>query len=103
MFCVFLFYYIRFYITIKINTFIRFPSSSLKKRLDAEIDAMRLQAHLKKEMEKVANKNLELSKVKEALQRSQEENQTLQAKLEIYEQGEEHLSVRNIENEINGN
>lgn len=79
----------------------RFPSSSLKKRLNAEIDVIRLQAHSKKEMEKAVNRNLELANVKEALQRALEENRKLQAQLETYQQGEEHLSVSNIENEIN--
>lgn len=78
-----------------LNNFSFFQSFqiSLKRRLDVEVEVLRLEKRLKTENEKAAKKDIELTKVKEQLREAQHANEKLLKELEMIRTGEQNLNV----------
>lgn len=73
-----------------------FSFFSLKKRLDAEIEAIRLKELLKIATEKVAKLELALKELQSESCNTEEDNTKLRNELNYYESGQQNLSVSNI-------
>lgn len=78
-----------------LNNFSFFQSFqiSLKRRLDVEVEVLRLEKRLKTENDKAAKKDIELTKVKEQLREAQHANEKLLKELEMIRTGEQNLNV----------
>ncbi|XP_055309127.1 centrosomal protein of 290 kDa-like [Sitodiplosis mosellana] len=76
-------------------------STNLKRRLDAEIESMKLAKRLKTATEKNSQKDAEIIKLNEKLRKAQEENANINAQLEKFRSAERNLNWY-AQSDING-